>query len=340
MTRPPDPAAVERFRADLVAVTGIEPDEERKLGIAVSGGADSLALLLLAQAAFPGAVIAATVDHGLRPESADEAQFVHRICKSLGVQHDILAPVEGFLVEGNLQDRARGMRYMLLHFWAVANLRGDRPWRAEWIATAHQQNDVAEGFLMRARRGAGVSGLAAMPVSRPFHLGMPGPLLIRPLLRWSRAELAAIVADVGITAVEDASNVHPRFDRSRIRALLAQTSELPAERLAMAARNLRDAEEALEWVADREWKARHEIEAYETVWLDVDGLPHALRRRLVLRALEYVRSEGDMRGLWHGTGVDRLIVDVEAGKAATLAGVAVKPGSRWRFIPAPPRRSL
>jgi tRNA(Ile)-lysidine synthase len=335
-----DPAAVARFRADLTAVTGAPPDGGRRLGIAVSGGGDSLALLLLARAAFPGAVVAATVDHGLRPESAAEAQYVHRLCESIGVPHDILAPVEGFLVEGNLQERARGMRYMLLRFWAVANLRGDRPWRADWIATAHQQDDVAEGFLMRARRGAGVGGLAAMPASRALFGGMPGPALVRPLLRWSRAELAAIVGAAGVVAAEDASNVHPRFDRSRMRALLAATPELPPARLAMAARNLRDAEDALEWAAEREWQARHAIEAYETVWLDIAGLPHELRRRLVLRALDYVRFEFDMAGRWSGTGVDRLIATVDAGNAATLAEVLVRPGTRWQFTAAPPRRSL
>src|SRR5262245_44808706 len=108
------PAAelVDRFRSDIAALTGAAP---ARLGIAVSGGPDSLALLLLAQAAFPGAVAAATVDHGLRTESATEARFVARICVRLGVPHAILAADEP--IAGNVQAGARALRYRLLGQW-------------------------------------------------------------------------------------------------------------------------------------------------------------------------------------------------------------------------------
>ena len=76
-----------------------------------------------------------------------------------------------------------------------------------------------------------------------------------------------------------------------------------------------------------------------SVWLDAAGLPYELRRRLTLQAIDYVRFEFDIAGLWSGAGVDRLIAALDAGKAATLAGVAVRPGPRWRFTAAPPRRS-
>lgn len=317
----PDPAAVARFRADLESITGGSPGAGAGLGVAVSGGADSLALLLLAAAAFPGAVVAATVDHRLRAQAAAEAEFVHGLCERLGVPHAVLAPSEP-LRDGNLQERARAMRYALLAAWAGDGIR--------WIATGHQQDDVAEGLLMRARRGSGVGGLAAMPVSRPI-----GPaLLIRPLLGWRRAELAAIVGAAGIDPVADPSNANPRYDRSRMRALLAGNPELPADRLAMAAANLRHAEDALEWLAEREWEARGEVAA-DAVWIDAAGLPYEIRRRLALRAVAHFAG-----GAWRGAGIDRLVASLDSGAPGTIAAVQARPiRGRWRFAMAPARRS-
>ncbi|NLS29223.1 tRNA(Ile)-lysidine synthase [Sphingomonas sp. S2M10] len=320
-------ADVARFTVDWCAVAGRPPRLTEPVGVAVSGGTDSLALLLLARAAFPGAVVAATVDHGLRAESADEAAFVAAVCARIGVRHAVLPARPEMLAGGNLQDRARAMRYRCLADWAAAL-------GTPWVAVAHQQDDVAETFLLRARRGAGLGGLAAMLPARPLHRGEGAPWLVRPLLGWSRRELAALVAAAGIVAVEDPSNRHPRFDRSRIRALLAETPELPAARLARAAATLRDAEAALAWVADREWAVRAE-NAAGGVSLDLNDLPRDIRRRLVLRALHVVQQSLPPRG----SGLDRLIAAVDAGKVATLAGVVVRPGARWRFSPAPPHRS-
>ncbi|OAN58184.1 tRNA lysidine(34) synthetase TilS [Sphingomonas sp. TDK1] len=319
-------ATVARFLADWRAVAGQTPGAGAPVGVAVSGGADSLALLLLARAAFPGGVVAATVDHGLRTESAREAAFVGMLCARIGVPHAVLPLRPEMLVRGNLQDRARAMRYRALADWAATC-------RAPWVAVAHQQDDLAETFLLRARRGAGLGGLAAMLPSRPLRVA-DSTLLVRPLLGWSRTELAAIVDAAGIDAVEDPSNRHPRFDRSRIRSLLADSPDLPPARLARAAANLRDAETALAWVIDREWRARAET-ADAQLLLDLDGLPAELRRRLVARALKMVNDVPPPRG----SGLDRLIAAVDAGAVATLAGVVVRPGPRWRFAPAPPHRS-
>jgi len=319
-------ADIARFTDDWRAAAGQMPRAEAPVGVAVSGGTDSLALLLLARAAFPDAVVAATVDHGLRAESAEEAAFVATICARIGVPHAILPPCPAMLAGGNLQDRARAMRYRCLADWASAA-------GAPWVAVAHQQDDLAETFLLRARRGAGLGGMAAMLPLRPLARGMT-TTLVRPLLGWSRVELSALVHAAGIEPVEDSSNCHPRFDRSRVRTLLAETPELPPARLALAAANLRDAETALAWVAEREWAARAEV-ADRWVALDLAALPRELRRRLVARALRTVADAPPPRG----SGLDRLIAAVDAGKVATLAGVVVRPGPRWRFAPAPPHRS-
>jgi tRNA(Ile)-lysidine synthase len=316
---------VERFRRDCAALTVAAPSPDQPLALAVSGGPDSLALLLLAHAAFPGAVLAATVDHGLRPEAAEEAALVRRLCNQLDVPHDTLSG--SVPVTGNLQQGARALRYALLADWAMG--------RAGWIATAHQQDDVAETFLMRARRGAGVGGLAAMAAARPL-----GPvLLIRPLLGWTRASLEALVENAGIAPVRDPSNQDPRFDRARIRALLAEAGDLPADRLAVAARNLRDAENALAWAAEREWQVRASVTPGK-VALDPAGLPRELRRRLAERAVATIREAHGLSPDWRETGLEPLLAALDSGGTGTLAEVIGRTKAAiWRFELAPPRRS-
>jgi tRNA(Ile)-lysidine synthase len=279
-------------------------------------------LLLLASAACPGHVVATTVDHGLRPEAAEEAASVGEICGALGVPHAILT---GTMPEGNLQEGARTLRYALLAEWARDHAR--------WIATAHQRDDVAETFLMRARRGAGVGGLAAMRAARPLG----GATLVRPLLDWSRPELEAIVAAAGIAPVQDPSNHDPRFDRARMRRLLAESPELPADRLALAARNLRHAEDTLAWAAEGEWQARSRIET-DGVTLDPTGLPYELQRRLVERAVRIIDAE-DLSSL-RGDSLDRIVATLNSGGTGTIAGVkAEAKRAEWRFSKAPARRS-
>ena len=169
------------------------------LGLAVSGGGDSLALLLLAHAALPGRVKAATVDHGLRPESADEADRVARYCAELGITHTTLSVS---VARGNTQEQARKARYAALGDWAEEN-------DLCALATAHQMDDQAETFLMRLNRGSGLAGLSAI---RALGSVPSAPVrLVRPLLRWRRDELAAIVERFGWSAVDDPSNHDDRY---------------------------------------------------------------------------------------------------------------------------------
>src|SRR5690348_17087082 len=107
-------ATIDRFRRDLDALVGANAT----IGIAVSGGPDSLALLLMAAEARPMNVEAATVDHALRPESRAEAELVAGICERLGVRHAILTAKWKVKPETGIQERARAMRYRLLGKWA------------------------------------------------------------------------------------------------------------------------------------------------------------------------------------------------------------------------------
>jgi tRNA(Ile)-lysidine synthase len=312
------PEQTDRFRSDFEALAGAAPE---RLGIAVSGGPDSLALLLLAHAAFPGRVHAATVDHRLRPESAEEAEFVARVCAALSVPHSILSDQATPIAGGNVQAQARELRYRLLADWAAP---------LGWLATGHHQDDQAETILMRLARGAGLAGLAAIRPRRSL-----GPVtLVRPLVGWRRIELARIVAEAGLDPVDDPSNRADGFDRTRIRALLAERGEaLPAARLAASAAHLGEAEEALAWSADREWAERASFEP-GAIALDPSGLPTELVRRLAARAIDSLRGDPD----WRRDKLASALAEVERGGTVTLAGVKIEAGERWRFAPEPPRR--
>ena len=316
----PDPELVERFRRDLEAVAGAADE----LAVAVSGGPDSLALLLLAHAAFPGRVRAATVDHGLRPESAAEAAAVERLCAGLGVPHRTLATRVGRV--GNLQAAARAARYAALAEWMTAEGLG-------LLLTAHQADDQAETLLMRLNRGSGVSGLAGVRAARPVP-GSGGRLrLCRPLLGWRRSELEAIVAAAGIEPARDPSNDDEAFDRARLRRRMAESPWLDAAALARSAALLAEAEAALEWTAGGLFEARMERREGGVV-LRPGGLPPELVRRLVLRCLCVVAPAARPRG----DQLAALVARLRAGGAGTLCGVKATGGESWRFEPAPPRR--
>lgn len=320
-TPAPDPAFVQRFAADLDALV----DPAGQVGIAVSGGPDSLALLLLAAAARPNLVEAATVDHGLRPESRSEAEMVAAICERLSIHHAILT-VDSEPPGSNLQAWAREIRYDLLGQWA-----GERG--IEAVATGHHLDDQAETLLMRMARGSGVGGLAAIQRRRPLGARQGREiLLVRPLLDWRRAELARIVEKAGIESVEDPSNADERFDRSRARALLEEVEWLDPDRLAAVAGHCSDAEQALDWASRREFERRQTREE-AGISLDPGDLPSELKRRLLLRAIELMTGQTPP-----GPKLAAAMETLEAGGATTLAGLKLESGATWRLSPAPPRR--
>jgi len=312
------PAAdlVARFEEDLKPLVG----EQAKLGIAVSGGPDSLALLLLAAAARPARIEAATVDHQLREGSRGEADFVRSICDRLGVRHAILTADVGR--GSSLQAQARAARYDALGEWAIKR-------DLDAVATGHHVDDQAETLLMRMARGAGLGGLVGVRYKRPLE---PGVTLVRPLLEWRRAELAAVVAAAGLTPVDDPANRDPRHDRSRVRGMLAEADWADAERLASSARWLADAEEALEWallpLIDQRL-GRHA----GGVTIDAEGLPREMQRRLLIAGFDRMGVHRP-----RGPELDRARKALRAGKAATLAGLKLEPGPPWKLSAAPARR--
>jgi tRNA(Ile)-lysidine synthase len=317
-----DPGLLDRFRNDLDNL--IEPGE--RIGIAVSGGPDSLALLLLGMALRPGEIEAATVDHGLREESRDEACMVASICERLGVPHSVLTVRWGEKPATAIQERARRERYRLLGYWAEE--RG-----LSALATGHHADDQAETFLMRLNRGAGVRGLAGMR-RRSFAPGTD-VRLVRPLLSWRRSELEKVCADAGVAPLADPSNEDSRFERVRIRRAMNGAEWLDPAAIARSASHLADAEGALEWATRLTWKQAVR-ERSGTIGFLATEVPAEITRRIVARAVRRLATEGDDD--LRGPELDRLVAVLSEGGSATIRGVRCAGGDLWHFSPAPSRR--
>ena len=324
MPRAPGSSAIDapaeltaRFAADLALLW---PDEGA-LGLAVSGGPDSLALLLLAHAALPGRIAAATVDHGLRSANADEAAMVAALCQRLGVPHATL-PVT--LAEGNLQAEARMARYAALAGWM-----GEQGVAA--LATAHHADDQAETLLLRLNRGSGVAGLAGVR-ARGQVPGTRLPL-VRPLLGWRRTELAYVVTGARLTAAEDPSNHDDRFDRVRLRKALAGADWLDAPALAASAAHLADADAALDWATVREWQ-----DCVTRAPLGLVYRPQA-PRAIALRVLTRIVTELDGEAP-RGSVVARLFDSLVARQPASIGNLVARPlPEGWSFSRAPQRKT-
>lgn len=313
-----------RFKRDLDRL--VAPDA--RIGVAVSGGPDSLALLHLAAAARPGLVEAATVDHALRDGSRAEAEMVAAICDKLGVPHTILTAEWPEKPESAIQERARAARYALLSGWVKDKALGA-------LLTAHHVDDQAETFLMRLSRGAGARGLGGMrPLTRvPGN----GPALVRPLLGWRRSELEQYCADSGVKPVADPSNEDEQFERVRVRKALGQADWLDPRAIARSAAHLAQADAALHWATDMEWSRAVKVGPNAIVYRPSDA-PRDIRRRIVRRSVLRLATEGRGADL-RGRELDRLLAVLGKGGKATIRGVLCAGGPQWRFAKAPPRKA-
>ncbi|WP_165853514.1 tRNA lysidine(34) synthetase TilS [Aurantiacibacter aquimixticola] len=308
-----DPDLVERFET---ALDRLNPDGG-KIGLAVSGGPDSMAMLLLAQEAIPGRFEVATVDHGLRPDAKDECALVVAASKKRGVPCEVLAVEVG---EGNMQAKAREARYRALGQWVER-----RHLRA--IATAHHANDQMETLLMRLNRGCGTSGLSGI---REIHSAGPSHRVIRPLLHFTREELAAIVEDGGIAFARDPSNEDVAFERARLRKVMADIDWFDPKGFAQSAA-LIETTDAVADLAVGQFLANDEAEIGGDVR---NKIPDN-------RSLRFPVLESQFRAMGkrvRGRDLARLLARLERGENANLAGVLVTiEDGDWVFRPEPPR---
>ncbi len=214
---------------------------ETPIAVAVSGGADSMALLRLTRDwlktnSSQVNLLALTVDHGLRDASEAEAQQVAGWCQSLGVSHQILY-WRGAKPQSDIQAAARQARYALL-------TEACRQEGINCLLLGHQFEDQAETFLMRLGRGSGVDGLAAMESVRELN----GVRLLRPLLGFSRQRLRTTLGAIGQKWIEDPSNNDQRFARVRVRGVLEDLGHagISPSRLVATAQRMRRVRTALE----------------------------------------------------------------------------------------------
>ena len=288
--------------------------DARLIALAVSGGADSLALLDAVERwpkrQVPAIVL--TVDHGLRRGSRIEANRVAGIARRRGMEARVLA-WKGPRPQSDIEGAARAARYRLL-------LEACRLAGASHLLLAHHQGDLAETFLLRLKRGGGVFGLAAM---RPW-LDLGDIVIVRPFLGLPRARLAATTAAAKLVPVDDPMNADPRFDRARVRRLLPRLAEAV------------------------------EADEFAVAWLDAarfSAAPHAVRMRALARILIAVGGDDypprhERLAALHDAIVARpsrfkrtlagTIVEARAGRFAfyremgreELSTIALKPGFR------------
>jgi tRNA(Ile)-lysidine synthase len=287
--------------------------------VAVSGGADSVALLhvLLTLAdELSLRLHVLHVDHGLRPESGADAAFVERLAARLGVPADVARVTVP--AGGSREDAARVARYAALQAHA-------RRLHAQRIAIGHTTDDQAETVLMRMLTGAGVRGLAGIPPVR-------GPI-VRPLLESRRAELVALLVAAGLPWIDDPSNQDRAFFRNRVRhELLPMLSDASGAdvvaRLDRIARLCRDTVGAIERVA------RRELVRLAATTGDAVVLPHAplaeLPRQVAAEVLRQAAAGLGGRAplrAWAHRGLARVLASPPPRRPFRLGGVAVEVSS-------------
>ena len=263
----------------------------------------------------------ATVDHGLRPEAAEECALVERVCTQKGVDCTTLTIT---VQPGNTQANARKARYAALGAWAAE--RG-----VAAILTAHHADDQAETLLMRLNRGSGLGGLAAIRASTMIA-PCPVPVL-RPLLAIRRIELAERLASSGITAAQDQSNLDETYDRVRVRKGLADAGWLDVVALARSARLLAEADATLTAIAESHWRealiGTEEVRVYTSELAEIDI-------RLLQRGIAHFTGEASPADI--ASLVSQKLTG--PGMRANLGGVLIERiGQGYLLRREPPRRN-
>jgi tRNA(Ile)-lysidine synthase len=315
------------------------------LVVAVSGGPDSTALLVLAarwakRLKRGPKLIAVTIDHGLRPEASREAAAVKQLARRLGVPHRTLR-WRGKKPRTGLQEAARKARYELLAQAAMGE-------GIVHILTAHTLDDQAETVLFRLARGSGLLGLTGMARVAPLPAQTRQDFfLVRPLLHISKARLIATLKAAKISYSDDPTNQDPRFTRPRLRQLMPALARegLDARGLARLALRLRRAESTIAVAVDaaraalapRPWREREPI-VFETTRFA--QLPAEVGLRLLGEAIAHCGDEGPvelakLEALYEG------LRQARTGLRRTLAGALITFGvDRLTVERAPARRTL
>lgn len=303
--------------------------EEWPGAVAVSGGGDSVALMLLladwARASKRKPPIVLTVDHGLRKTSAADSRRVVRWAKAMGLAVHVLK-WKGTKPKSDVEAQARAARYNLMGEWSRAH-------GIKALYVAHTREDQAETFLLRLGRGSGLDGLSAMRARSPLPTeGFKSVVILRPLLAFSRDELRSYLAVRKQDWVEDPMNTNARFARTRVRALLPALADagISTARIAAAARHLARAREALECdtAAFLSTECRFSENGVQFDGIALSRLPAELGLRALARMLSIVSGEAYRPRFERLERLYTAIVTGELGGGATLQSCRIAPCPR------------
>lgn len=311
---------------------------EPAIALAVSGGADSLALLVLAQrwaARLPGAprIVVYSVDHGLRPEASGEVAMVLEAAAELGL------PARGLVWTGakpgaGVQEAARIARYRLMG----AAMAEDG---ATVLLTAHHRRDQAETVLMRMAHGSGIEGLKGMTAMAEIE----GVRVHRPLLGVDPAALHAVVVAAGFTPAEDPSNADPHYERVRWRQIMPQLAALglDAGALAQLAERMAEADAAIAQMADGCFAEIVRLDGFGAAQIEPApfvGLSPAISTRLLGRVLNIVGGRQKPRALGQVERLRQAIAEASLAKATTVLGCVIRSKGEAISVAREPGRSM
>ena len=316
----------ERFVKTIKALFA-EESFPNKIAVAVSGGADSMALVHVlsdyVQAhALQTQIYALSVDHRLREEAADEAKFAGEVVSKLpNVSHYILVWEQGGDQETRIEERAREARYGLLYGFMAEN-------DIVHLFIGHHQNDQAETFLFRLAKGSGLDGLSCMPEkNETFHNGK-NYVVCRPLLGELKSDILDYASNHSIPHIEDPSNQDEAFARVRLRQSMGvlEKEGLTPKRLYTTAKRIKRAREAVEYIADITYKNVVKSNDTGSIVLKYDILaktPLEIVIRVVLKAMEELK--GGQGG--YGPRLERVetlcedLIEVDTFRKRTLGGI-------------------
>ena len=283
-----------------------------ELGLAVSGGSDSLAMLYICNDWAQKNKVklhCLTVDHKLRSESAKEAELVANHCSGLGINHEIVEWKHEGNISGNLSDSARSARYKLIDKWRK---------ELSFVLVGHTKNDQIETFFMNLKRGSGIEGLKGMPLSfkRP-----EGYFVLRPLIHSSRESLQQVLQEKNINWVSDPSNYNEDFERISQRKTweILKSEGFSESRIELSVAHMRRAHDALKQMLPVHFKQIGKQELTDLLW-DYNAfiaLPEEFKLRLISAAVMW---NGNLHYRPRFKAVLDILENIKEEKTAVLGG--------------------
>lgn len=312
--------------------------DQSAIALAVSGGADSLALMVLAQRwasglSSPPRLIVYSVDHGLRAEAAEEVAMVVAAAEARGFEARGLRWT-GIKPGSGMQEAARMARYRLIGDAMAVD-------GARVLLTAHHLQDQAETVLMRMAHGSGIEGLKGMTAMSVVE----GVSVFRPLLGCDPEQLRTVALAAGLTPVEDPSNQDQHYERVRWRQAMPQLAALglDAAALSLFAERMGEADAAIAQMADACFDEIVRLDGFGAARIEIgafEGLSPAIATRLLGRVLNIVGGRQKPRALGQVERLRQGLVGGTLTKTTTALGCVVRLQDGAVAIAREPGRSL